>query len=303
MKLFSPSEARELNTAQNNRDRIRTTELQQELTRKQILLADAEASFNSALARQRDIWALEEKNYADRYFSMELEVKNLEKRKEESLIPIAEMEEKVHTLLNEAESRLSEVNQKETEVEEIKIELMKRLDDISEKEISLKDEELALIKRKYAIKQEEGALSANRHSLSESIIKFNLYIQEQQDIVSREKTDLLLRERSIEARNRLLDKREKRLEADIIRLNDGQQTLQRAFARINMNPNDAINYPNVEVEAGANGSNQPVTATPEIEVTEPETVSSTEDVQEELEETSIDPEAPSEEETVSEVTE
>jgi DNA uptake protein ComE-like DNA-binding protein len=308
LKLFTPQEARELNNAQNIRDRQRIKETQEELGRKQLQLANVEVSFNTSLAKQREVWAQEEKNHAERFFAMELEIKNLEKRKEEALIPIAEIEQKAHTIFNEAETRLSEVIQKEIEFEDVKEKLMKRLDDVSEKEQSLQSEQQTIIKTKESIKQEEEALSLNRNALSESIIAFNSYITEQNSFILKEKTALIMRERTIEARTELFNKREKKLENDIIRLNDGRKTLERALARINMNPNDVSNYPNVTLTGTPNGSNQPIQdpsidttlITEDVAVETPIETPVEETVSEEEEVVGTD-QAP--EETVSEITE
>lgn len=284
LKLFTPSEAKSLNTAQNNRDLVRTTELQESVRRLELKLIDAEASFNETLARQRTQWAEEEKAHAERCFVMDNEVKALEQQKEQALIPIADIEKRAHTMLNEAEVRLSEVAKKEIEIEELENTLLLKIDSISEQTQLLKDEADKLSQQKKARQEEEELQKLNRKSLSESIIKFNLYVEEQQAIISQEKTNLILTQRSIEARDALLSKRERELEADIIRLNDGRETLKRAFARINMNPNDVINYPNTEVAASADGSNQPVAAT--VEEVSPET--------EEIQESPVQ-EAPTEE--------
>lgn len=290
MKLFSPSEAKTLNNAQIERDKARIRSTKDELGSYSLKLADAEASFNAALARHRERWAKEEEEYAIRKDTMEKEALLLEKRKAQALIPIAEIEEKAHTILTEAERKLSSVLQQETEIEELKESLFQTIDEYSEKESSLEKEHGLLERRKKAVQEEEAMISLNRKNLSESIITFNAYVQGEQGAIAREKTSIFLRERSLESRNDMLAKREKRLEADTIRLNDGRETLKRAFARINMsNLEDTVNYPNVEVQATENGTNQP-TASTVSDAVDNDTASSTDDVSHETPEIPVETE-------------
>lgn len=232
LKLFSPTEAKSRNDGQVQRDQARIRGIQDSLRAFQTKQADAESSFNSALARHREQWANEEKEYEIRKDQMDKEVKSLEKRKEEAVIPIKEREQKAYSMDTEADKRLSSVKELEIELEKMKTVLTQRLDDCSEREQSIQDGYIELERHKTVNREEDTLLELNRSNLSKSIQEFNIHVSTESESIEKQKVDILLQERSYQARKDLLDTREQSLLNKEIQLKSERIALDEAWKEL-----------------------------------------------------------------------
>ncbi len=234
MKLFSPAEVGSRNSQQVTRDILRIQEVKEELKRQEMNLANSEAQFSESLVRQKEKWAQEIETHIKEKSAMEQEVRALESRRKQALIPIEFEREKAQNVLREAQELLQKSKEKEIHLDVLQESLEKRLDDVSERELNLSSEEKALEMKQLAILHQQKTVNENTKALSESIQKFNDYVQVENDKIQQGKKEIFLEQQSIQARKEMLDRREEELHILSIQLEDGRKTLQRAFQRINM---------------------------------------------------------------------
>ena len=131
MKLFSPQEVRDKKNLETARDILRTKEVEDVLKRTNQQLAQAEADFASALAKNKRIWANEETEHAKRVSEMSEEIKELEQRKAQALIPIQMYKDQADTLLKEAQEALELAKVREYQARETQNALEDKLDELS----------------------------------------------------------------------------------------------------------------------------------------------------------------------------
>ena len=82
MQLLKPQENKDLKSAQDLRNIIRTQEILKAEQDARLKLANAEADFNNTLAKNRDKWAKEEETHSTRVREMNTEIENLELQKQ-----------------------------------------------------------------------------------------------------------------------------------------------------------------------------------------------------------------------------
>lgn len=255
LKLFTPQEAKSANSAQNTRDVLRTREIKKMMEKSHTELAKYEADFSAMIARHKEKWAQEEQNHAIRTAEMGQEVRALEERRKDALIPIEIEKQKADTMIDEATKRLGEVEKKERDNDELKDVLMQRIEDVSERESAVKDEEEKILEMRRGVELERATNTANTKALSEAIEKFNMYVSSETTALDHKRTEITLRERSIEARREALGRKEKSLATRETQIKDKQETLTRAFDEFRKNKME--NTENTAVET-------PVEAIPEV---------------------------------------
>ena len=236
LKLFSAKEARERTQAQIQRDILRNQEVQKVTRESESNLSKMEADFAESMAKLKEKRAIEEEKHSIRKNAMEQEISMLEKRKEQALIPIELEKVRADTMLKDAEKTLLDAEIKELEAENLKSILMERLEDVSDRESAVSDEETRLIGERDSIKNEREVTAKNTKNLSDSIERFNLHVANEDRRLNAKETDLILRERSADAKEDLIKRMEAQLQADSIRIKDARATLERAFERIGKKP-------------------------------------------------------------------
>lgn len=232
LKLFSAKEAQERKQAQIQRDILRNQEVQKVTRESQSNLSKMEADFAESMAKLKEKRATEEEKHSIRKNAMEQEISMLEKRKEQALIPIELEKVKADTLLKNAEKMLSDAEKKDLEIEHLKGILMDRLEEVSDRESDILDQEIKLANDRESIKKEREVTAKNTKNLSESIEKFNQHVISEDIRLNAKETDLILRERSADAKEDLVKRMEAQVQADAVRVKDARETLERAFERI-----------------------------------------------------------------------
>lgn len=235
LKLFTPTEAKAQNSAQNTRDVLRTREIRKLVDKSHTDLAKHEADFAAMLARHKQKWAEEEEAHSIRLVEMEMEILPLEDRRKNALIPIELEKRKADTMIIEAENRLGEVEKREKEADSLENVLIERISQVSERESAVEADEAkaAEMLRSAALEKETAAL--NTKTLSEGIQKFNDYVLTETLILDGKRTEITLKERSIEAREAALDRKDKSLATRETQIKDKQETLARAFEEFRKN--------------------------------------------------------------------
>lgn len=255
LKLFTPTEAKSLNSAQNNRDILRTREIRKLVDKSHTELAKHEADFAAMLARHKEKWAQEEEAHSIRLVEMEKEILPLEERRKNALIPIEIEKRKADTMNIEAEKRLGEVEKREHEATVLEDVLIERIGQVSERESAVEANEAKAAEMIRSADSEKETAALNTKTLSEGIQKFNDYVLAETFTLDQKRTEIILKERSIEAREVALGRKEKSLVIRETQLKDKQETLTRAFDEYRKTKME--NTENTAVET-------PVEATPEV---------------------------------------
>lgn len=141
MDLLSLKQVTDKKQAELSRDIARIEQTKKTLERVTKELNETNARFEVALANQRVRWSIEEGEATHRISGLNKEIKVLEDRKKEALIPIEEREKKSHTLLKESEEilakahiKLGEADTKQKEVDELCEIFENKIDSLSSKE-------------------------------------------------------------------------------------------------------------------------------------------------------------------------
>ncbi len=235
LKLFTPQESRTQNSAQNTRDALRTREIKKLLEKGHTEIARHEADFAEMMARHKEKWAKEEEAHAIRLSEMDREIRSLEERRKTALIPIEIEMRRADTMIADAEKRLGEVEKREQESESLKDVLIERIEQVSERESIVKDDEEKIIILTREAELEKETAKANTKNLSDGIEKFNVYVASETLILDGKRTEITLKELSIEARSEILDRKEKSLLVREAQVKDKQETLARAFDEFRRN--------------------------------------------------------------------
>lgn len=232
LKLFTVPEIQKNKQAQITRDILRNQEVQKVTHETQYRLSKMEADFADSLAKMKERQASEEEKHSIRLSEMDKEVKELQNKKEQALIPIEIEKKKADTILEQVEKRLIHVQEKELENENLKEVLLKRLDDVLDREVAVFDEEERIKSLRESIKLEKEQTEKNTKNLSESILKFNIYVESEKNRLSEKEKVQFLESRTIEAGKGILAQKEKELQEWSVRLKDMENMFKREFEKI-----------------------------------------------------------------------
>ena len=211
LKLYSAEEIKSTKATELARDIFRTQDIKKALDKARTELNNANASFEVALANQRVKWISEEEVALGKIRDLETELKVLERRKQQALIPIDLYRQRVDNITKEANDKLKSATDKQFYVDELSEKLEEKLDEVSEKDQSLqKREENLFVKEKAVQMQEEG----NKKMSQEINTRALFFIKEMEDRekdFNNRKTALELKEISLQELERSLRVREQDL--------------------------------------------------------------------------------------------
>lgn len=178
MKLLSATEIKSIKEAELKRDVIRTEGVRDTLNKTVAELNDVNDKFELALANQQKRWAKEESEAISRMDALNREVEELEAKRKEAGIPIANLEKKAHTLFNAAEAVLKDAKEKQKQVDEkrqyiddLGEKLQLKMDSLSEKEQDLEERMQRLVIREEAIASERDQIKKLSKELSTQLSK------------------------------------------------------------------------------------------------------------------------------------
>jgi len=211
MKLFTSEEIKSSKATELARDVMRTSDIKKALDKARTELNNVNAQFEVALANQRVKWISEEEVALGKIRDLETELKVLERRKQQALIPIDLYQQRVDNINKEANDKLKSATDKQIYVDELSEKLEEKLDEVSEKDQSLqKREENLFVKEKAVQMQEEG----NKKMSQEINTRALFFIKEMEDRekdFNNRKTALELKEISLQELERSLRVREQDL--------------------------------------------------------------------------------------------
>ena len=211
MKLFTSEEIKSSKATELARDVMRTSDIKKALDKARTELNNVNAQFEVALANQRVKWISEEEIALGKIKVLEDELKVLERRKQQALIPIDLYQQRVDNINKEANDKLKSATDKQIYVDELSEKLEEKLDEVSEKDQSLqKREENLFVKEKAVQMQEEG----NKKMSQEINTRALFFIKEMEDRekdFNNRKTALELKEISLQELERSLRVREQDL--------------------------------------------------------------------------------------------
>ena len=211
LKLYTAEEIKSSKATELARDVMRTSDIKKALDKARTELNNANAQFEVALANQRVKWISEEEVALGKIRDLETELKVLERRKQQALIPIDLYQQRVDNINKEANDKLKSATDKQIYVDELSEKLEEKLDEVSEKDQSLqKREENLFVKEKAVQMQEEG----NKKMSQEINTRALFFIKEMEDRekdFNNRKAALELKEISLQELERSLRVREQDL--------------------------------------------------------------------------------------------
>jgi len=211
LKLYTAEEIKSSKATELARDVMRTSDIKKALDKARTELNNVNAQFEVALANQRVKWISEEEIALGKIKVLEDELKVLERRKQQALIPIDLYQQRVDNINKEANDKLKSATDKQFYVDELSEKLEEKLDEVSEKDQSLqKREENLFVKEKAVQMQEEG----NKKMSQEINTRALFFIKEMEDRekdFNNRKTALELKEISLQELERSLRVREQDL--------------------------------------------------------------------------------------------
>jgi hypothetical protein len=231
MKLLTPSQqsdTKALNQAQEIR---RTQSIQEAAQRTRLDLSKANADFSTTMASFKEKWATEEQLHAERVKGMGIEVKELEERKRIALIPLKIYEDQANKILKEAQLYLVEVANKEHDIDQLRELLENKLDDVGDREQKLRTKEIKLGLREKGIEEQGRQITDGIKLLNSQTQEFATRKLKSEKELDDRKTEIILLERSLDAKNESNKRTEKALGIWALQLKDQEGILLREKER------------------------------------------------------------------------
>jgi len=193
MSLLKPSQVKDLRNEELNKTIFRTQEVTRALNDANIRLAKVELDFNNTLIKNRIKWEEEEKEHSERLLEMKEEVKILEDRKRQALIPIQMYKDQADLLLNDAKLIKEEWEIKNHKIDELQEQLEDKLDSLSSRESDVLESEKKLNNRKKGIDQQAENTALNAEQLTLKMIDFSEYQKKEEEKLKERKklTDII----------------------------------------------------------------------------------------------------------------
>lgn len=233
MKLLSPQQVRDSKNQELSREILRSKETEEQIKRINQRRLEAEAEFNSTLARNRSLWAEEEESHDIRIREMEREIAFLEERKKQALIPIQMYKDQVDVYYREAHDAIERVKEREEILEHTQELLENKLDELSDREITIQNTENAVRAQFEGLRAQQQQVVEGNERLNKKIAEFVEYKKLTEQEIAEKRKHLQLLEINIEAREKKLQRTEKALANARQQLDDQRATLARAFERLN----------------------------------------------------------------------
>lgn len=211
MKLLTPTQQKDLKEQQNLKEILRAQELEKAAAASRVSLANAQADFNATLAKNREIWALEELEHENRVKERKAEINALEAQKLSLLIPLDILKDSAITTLNDAEAYVASLRQREEDNESLTETLQDMLDEVGQKGQDIERAKQILdIKTEEFLKQSK-LCEENNKRLALATAEFMASKQAQETILETRKTNLTLEETSLNAKAEQLKAKELKL--------------------------------------------------------------------------------------------
>lgn len=212
MKLLTPTEAQKRSRSDDVLNAVRSKELSDAVSDKQVELARLEEAGAKFLASQRARWAIEDQEHLLYKTDLLKEVEVLEERKKKALIPIEEIRVEADNKLQEADSVLMRALEKEEHAEDMASVLEKRFDEVSERELEVKTQLSKLNRRESGIKQQEKHTARYAEGVSQAAQLFLDRSMIKEAELDKRANDLQVAQFELDVRQIAQGKREKELD-------------------------------------------------------------------------------------------
>jgi len=202
-----------------------------ELKQALLELDKAETSFKVALANQRIHQINEETTYGKAKEALIGEIKALERRRAELLIPIDAERNEAHTMYIQAEELRQTNRAKEIAIDEMVEVLGEKLDDASEKNEMLSGRKVELDRREAGIAQQEEMTKTVITKLTEDITAKANECATRELLVAEKEKESQFKEISIQSQFEQIEREYKFIKDEKVRLKDREDTLERNLKR------------------------------------------------------------------------
>ena len=232
MQLLKPQENKDLKSAQDLRNIIRTQEILKAEQDARLKLANAEADFNNTLAKNRDKWAKEEETHSTRVREMNTEIENLELQKLNTLVPFNILKEGVYADMSDAEAYLKKLRDREEYNDDLTEKLQDKLDDVGAREQDLKQKTLEVSIREDGLQRQNQNTNIATEKLNNELMAFAAYKKENEDLLLQRRLIADRTDEGLVMRELELNKKTKEVNDRAIRLADERGVLDRAWKEL-----------------------------------------------------------------------
>lgn len=232
LKIFKPAEIAKAVADRQARDVERVSAIHDVSKRVLKERIDAEREFDKTLARQQEVWRVEESAHRNTIQKLLSQTEVLELRKKEALSPIIDRELAVHNKEGELAERAKEADRRDAEFDDKLRAYMLRLDQVAEREEAAKRKEVHQSIQQEGLERQRESVALQSKSLSAA----------QNDFIARasvrqKELDIYEQETQIQTTTnatyrKALDIKAEENRVGAIRLADLRQTLDAGFKEL-----------------------------------------------------------------------
>ena len=232
MKLLDPIVNKDLQGQEQARQILRTQELEKAAKEARLKLADSQADFNNTLALNRQKWAEEEEEHRQRVNERKTEIDILEAKRMNAMIPVDILNASAEEKLADAENFAKSVREREEYAEQLTETLQDKLDEVGQREqdVSRKTKELEI--REIGIENQINSTNSGVKKLSADLAEFLAFKESKEKALNDQFVILQDKETKLLNREQELDKLQKTLNEQAIRLADERGVLDRAYKEV-----------------------------------------------------------------------
>lgn len=232
MKLLLPNENKDLREQENVRQILRTQELEKAAREARLKLADSQADFNNTLALNRQKWALEEEEHRQRVNERKAEIDALEAKRMNAMIPIDIIKASAEEQLADAEHYAKSVREREEYAEDLAEKLQDKLDEVGQREQDVNQKTRELEIREIGIENQSQSTITGIKKLSADLAEFLAFKTKSETEIAVMQKTIEIQEKHLENKTIELDKLQKSLNDQAVRLQDERGVLDRAYKEV-----------------------------------------------------------------------
>lgn len=232
MKLLTKNEIKNTKRVQLSREVSFANKVHAQTNKERKKLNDVKSYVESETEKVNADYGKFLKDIQTKKSELRNEVLILEKRKKVALEPIKEIQKEAKSIFKKNEKVQEDLSKKgeALDIQEIKHGVKDK--DIKDKSNELKDRELSLNIREKEIKEGENDLKDQENLLGETTEKERKIRQDREKELRQAERVVKQKDESLRVLGKELEKGQKKLADDLIRLYDQRATLDRAFKRI-----------------------------------------------------------------------
>ncbi len=211
---------------------MRISELNKAADKAHQNLAIAEGDFQARLAEMLSIRAKEEQDHEKRLLEMKKDIDILEIQRRKSLEPIEDMRKRAETLIVELNKKIEKADkQQDLNMENADI-LQDKIHIVREKEEDLSARERVLKSKEDGLELQIKFMEVQNQKINKEMLTLVETAKSQEKLFEQKRTELILFEQSLKAREDSIQRSEKEVDKAFIYIEDQRKTLERALARI-----------------------------------------------------------------------